>query len=103
MIHTVGTIWKGGGCNEQELLASCYFHSMQLAVEHGIRSVAFPFISTGIYRFPVELAAKIAVKTVNRFLEYNSNYFDLVEWVLFDSATERAYETEIDKLYENSN
>ena len=54
---------------------------------------------TGVYRFPVEPAAKIAVKTVSRFLENNESDFDLVEWVLFDSATESVYEKEVDKLY----
>lgn len=103
VIHTVGPIWNGGGSKEEELLASCYFHTMQLALEHGIRSVAFSSISTGAYRFPIELAAKIAVKTVNRFLEDNLNCFDFVEWVLFDAMTERAYEAEVDKLYENLN
>ena len=91
-----GAIHRAAG---SELLASCYFHSMQVALEHGIRSIAFPSISTGVYSFPVELAAKIAVKTVSRFLEDNENSFDLVEWVLFDSATESVYEKEVDKLY----
>ena len=95
----MGPIWKGGRRKEEELLARCYFHSMQVALEHGIRSIAFPSISTGVYRFPVELAAKIAVKTVSRFLEDNENSFDLVEWVLFDSSTESVYEKEVDKLY----
>lgn len=99
VIHTVGPIWNGGRHREEELLASCYFHSMQVALEHGIRSIAFPSISTGVYRFPVEFAAKIAVKTVSRFLEDNENSFDLVEWVLFDSATESVYEKEVDILY----
>ena len=99
MIHTVGTIWNGGRSKEEEFLASCYFHSMQVALEHGIRSIAFPSISTGVYSFPVELAAKVAVKTVSRFLEDNKNSFDLVEWVLFDSVTESVYEKEVDKLY----
>ena len=99
VIHTVGPIWNGGRSMEEELLASCYFHSMQVALEHGIRSIAFPSISTGVYRFPVEFAAKIAVKTVSRFLEDNENSFDLVEWVLFDSATESVYEKEVDILY----
>ncbi|MGN0353372.1 MAG: O-acetyl-ADP-ribose deacetylase [Roseburia sp.] len=98
VIHTVGPIWNGGRSKEEELLASCYFSSMQLALEHGIRSIAFPSISTGVYSFPVELAAKIAVKTVNRFLEDNENSFDLVEWVLFDTLTESAYKAEVDKL-----
>ena len=97
MIHTVGPIWNGCRSKEEELLASCYFHSMQLALENGIRSIAFPSISTGVYCFPVELAAKIAVKTVSRFLEDNGNSFDLVEWVLFDSRTESVYENEVDK------
>ena len=99
VIHTVGPIWNGGRSKEDELLASCYFHSMQVALEHGIRSIAFPSISTGVYSFPVELAAKIAVKTVSRFLEDNENSFDIVDWVLFDSATESVYEKEVDKLY----
>ena len=99
VIHTVGPIWNGGRSMEEELLASCYFHSMRVALEHGIRSIAFPSISTGVYRFPVELAAKIAVKTVSRFLENNENSFDFVEWVLFDNETERIYEGEVDKLY----
>ena len=95
VIHTVGPIWRGGGNKEEELLASCYFYSMQIALEHGIRSIAFPSISTGVYRFPVKLAASIAVKTVIRFLENNPDSFDIVEWVLFDSATEGIYEAEV--------
>lgn len=73
---------------------------MQLAMDKGIRTIAFPSISTGIYHFPVELAAKIAVRTVERFLQENEDSFDLVEWVLFDSVTESVYEAEVDKLYE---
>lgn len=95
VIHTVGPVWRGGGNREEELLASCYFHSMQVALEHGIRSIAFPSISTGVYRFPVKLAASIAVKTVIKFLKDNPDSFDIVEWVLFDLATENAYETEV--------
>lgn len=95
VIHTVGPVWRGGGNREEELLASCYSHSMQVALEHGIRSIAFPSISTGVYRFPVKLAASIAVKTVIKFLKDNPDSFDIVEWVLFDLATENAYETEV--------
>lgn len=72
---------------------------MKLALENGIRKIAFPSISTGVYSFPVELAAKVAVKTVNRFLKSNPSSFDLVEWVLFDAHTEAVYEAEVDKLY----
>ena len=98
VIHTVGPIWRGGRSNEEDLLASCYFQSMQVALEHGIRSIAFPSISTGVYRFPIELAAKIAVETVSRFLEDNPDRFDLVEWVLFDSVTESIYEAEVEDI-----
>ena len=76
---------------------------MKLAYDKGIRAIAFPSISTGIYSFPVELAAKISVYTVNRFLQDNPDSFDLVEWVLFDSVTHSVYEAEVDKLYVNSN
>ena len=99
VIHTVGPIWNGGRDREEELLANCYFNSMKLAMDNGIRSIAFPSISTGIYSFPVELAAKIAVHTVNRFLQDNPDCFDLVEWVLFDTHTESVYEDEVDKIY----
>ena len=100
VIHTVGPVWNGGKHKEEEQLANCYYNSMQIAMDKGIRTIAFPSISTGIYHFPVELAAKIAVRTVARFLQENEDSFDLVEWVLFDSVTELVYEAEVDKLYE---
>lgn len=99
VIHTVGPVWNGGKKNEEELLASCYYNSMKLAVEHNIRRIAFPSISTGIYHFPVDKAAKIAVGTVAGFLEENAGKIDLVEWVLFDENTERIYETEVNRYY----
>lgn len=100
VIHTVGPVWNGGGKNEAELLASCYYNSMKVAMENGIRRIAFPSISTGIYHFPVEQAAKIAVNIVKRFLDDNEGAFELVEWVLFDERTEKVYEAEVDKLYQ---
>ena len=68
---------------------------MKLAMDNGIRSIA-SFME--VYSFPVELAAKIAVHTVSRFLQNNPDCFDLVEWVLFDTHTESVYESEVDKL-----
>ena len=95
VIHTVGPIWYGGNNDEDKLLASCYYNSMKIAVENGIRTIAFPSISTGVYCFPVERAAKIAVDTVHRFLQENPDSFDLVEWVLFNAQATSAYETEV--------
>lgn len=95
VIHTVGPIWYGGNNDEDKLLASCYHNSMKIAVENGIRTIAFPSISTGVYCFPVERAAKIAVDTVHRFLQENPDSFDLVEWVLFNDQAASAYETEV--------
>ena len=68
VIHTVGPVWRGGGEDEDALLASCYRRSLEVAVEHDVRSVAFPSISTGIYGFPIERAAPIALRTINSFL-----------------------------------
>jgi len=64
VIHAVGPVWNGGGNNEEELLASCYRTALQLAAAHRVTSIAFPAISTGVYRFPADLAARIAVGTV---------------------------------------
>lgn len=69
VIHTVGPVWKGGNHGEKELLSSCYLESLQLADRHGLRSIAFPNISTGVYGFPKEPAARIAILTVREFLE----------------------------------
>jgi O-acetyl-ADP-ribose deacetylase (regulator of RNase III) len=68
VIHTVGPVWHGGMKNEEALLASCYRKSLQLAAENGLRSIAFPSISTGAYRFPIERASRIAMREVCRFL-----------------------------------
>ncbi len=95
IIHTVGPIWNGGSREEADLLANCYYNSMKLAAEKGIKSIAFPSISTGVYHFPVDLAAKIAVGTVKRFLDANPGTVELVEWVLFDDRTYSYYEKEI--------
>jgi len=69
-------------------------------LQNGIHTIAFPSISTGVYAFPVDLAAEVAVGTVNRFLKENENKFDLVEWVLFDDETKKCYDAEVDKLGE---
>jgi len=69
VIHTVGPVWHGGKHNEDELLASCYRNSLALAVKHSIRTIAFPCISTGAYRFPSERAASIALTEIKNFLE----------------------------------
>ena len=95
VIHTVGPVWHGGDHGESELLASCYRRSLQVAAEHGIRRIAFPSISTGVYHYPVNEAARIAVGTVAEFLEEHPDAFDVVEWVLFDDNTMQVYEQAI--------
>lgn len=69
VIHTVGPVWNGGHQREPVLLASCYCRSLQVAAQHGVRSIAFPSISTGVYGYPVEAAARIALDTVRRCLK----------------------------------
>ncbi|MCR4907824.1 MAG: O-acetyl-ADP-ribose deacetylase [Lachnospiraceae bacterium] len=95
VIHTVGPVWHGGGNGEPELLSSCYHNSLKVAMENGIRTIAFPSISTGVYGYPVDKAAKVAVATVKKFMEENPGKFDLVYWVCFDERTLKAYEQEI--------
>jgi O-acetyl-ADP-ribose deacetylase (regulator of RNase III) len=79
VIHTVGPVWRGGENDEPELLASCYRNSMAIAVKNRIKSIAFPSISTGVYGYPVELAARVAVKTIRNAIGQPSK----IEEVLF--------------------
>ena len=90
VIHTVGPVWHGGNKNEDKLLANCYKNSLKLAKENGIKSIAFPAISTGVYGFPSDLAASIAVKTVREFLEKDDS-LDKVIFVCFDEITYHYY------------
>lgn len=90
VIHAVGPRWSGGGKNEAELLASAYRTSLELAARHACRTVAFPSISTGIYGYPLELAAPVAINTVRDFL-LKQPVFDQIRFVLFDETTFEAY------------
>ena len=101
IIHTDGQVWNGGKHNEDELLADCYQNSLKLAVNHHIRTIAFPSISTGVYSFPVERAANIAVSTVAAFLKEHPGQLDMVMWVLFDDHTERAYQKAVELILGN--
>lgn len=92
VIHTVGPVWHGGSHSEAELLAGCYKHSLELAMKHGIRTVAFPSISTGVYSYPVQQAAEIAVQTVRKVVAEHPDAFDEILWVLFDERTKLVYD-----------
>lgn len=92
VIHTVGPIWRGGESGEPGKLASCYRRSLEVAMDNDIRTVAFPSISTGVYSYPLEEAARIAVTTVSDFISEHPDAFDRVMWVLFDSRTKAAYD-----------
>ncbi len=98
VIHTAGPIWNGGRSGEAGLLADCYFHSLELARQNGIRSIAFPSISTGVYSYPLEQAAEIAVRTVHTYIDTNKGAFDRIVWVLFHDRTYRVYEKQIAML-----
>jgi len=90
IIHTVGPFWAGGNKNEDEFLANCYKNSLKIAVENNVKSVAFPAISTGIYRFPLEKAAKIAVTEVKKFLGDNESIENVI-FVCFDETIFKLY------------
>jgi O-acetyl-ADP-ribose deacetylase (regulator of RNase III) len=91
VIHAVGPVWRGGTQGEDELLASCYRRSLELALAYGIRTIAFPAISTGAYGFPKDRAARIAVQEIRRFLESHPSALEKVFLVAFDSATLDCY------------
>jgi len=90
VIHTVGPVWNGGKYEEENLLARCYKNSLRLAIENKIKSIAFPAISTGVYRFPLELATKIAIREVKDFLS-NNDTFEKIIFVCFDERTYNSY------------
>lgn len=97
VIHTVGPIYRGGIHHEAELLENAYRNSLQLAVNYGIRTIAFPSISTGVYSYPLEEAAEIAVTTVKKFYKEHLDDLDYVRFVLFDAKTKKAYDDAIMK------
>ena len=90
VIHTVGPVWRGGNNGEDELLANCYKNSLILAKDYKIKSIAFPAISTGVYRFPIERASKIAKSTVRAFLDQNPE-IEKVIFVCFNQAIYDSY------------
>ena len=90
VFHAVGPVWHGGSHGEDELLASCYRRCLELALEVGARSLAFPAISTGVYRFPPERAAKIAIATVRSRIELSG--LEEVSFVCFNDETLRIYQ-----------
>lgn len=92
VIHAVGPVWRGGDAGEEDLLASAYRTSLDLAAREGCRTVAFPSISTGIYGYPVDLAAGIALQTVDAWIAEHPDALDAVTFVLFSSDALGAFE-----------
>ena len=92
VIHTVGPVWHGGKSGEEQALASCYRNSLEIARDNGLRGVAFPSISTGVYGFPMERAAPIAVREVNLFINSEPDALDEVIFVCFGDHAVKAYE-----------
>ncbi|MBU8893945.1 MAG: O-acetyl-ADP-ribose deacetylase [Bacteroidales bacterium] len=97
IIHTVGPVWNGGTKNEPQLLTNCYKNSLQIALDKKLATVAFPNISTGVYGFPKEMAADIAIRTVNNFLN-QSKKIKSVYFVCFDEENYNLYKEKLIKL-----
>ena len=97
VLHTPGPVWHGGNRDEDELLASCYLSCLHLASEYGCKTVAFPSISTGVYHFPLERAAAIALGTIAAYLERHPE-IERVSMVCFDARTKTAYDAALKAL-----
>ena len=100
VIHTVGPVWRGGNNREPELLASAYRESLQLAADNQLTSVAFPSISTGAYGYPVDHAARVALKEVVSFISKDITSVKEIVFVLFDSRTLAAYSSALEEKTE---
>jgi O-acetyl-ADP-ribose deacetylase (regulator of RNase III) len=96
VIHTVGPVWSGGNRNEEQLLRNAYYNSLNLAREKGIKSVSFPSISTGVYRFPIDKASRIALNTVKEFVQKHN--FVEVRFVLFSERDLKVYEDALKEI-----
>ena len=101
VIHTPGPVWHGGNNGEAELLASCYRSCLTLASENGCKTVDFPSISTGVYHFPLDMAAAIASKTIKEYLDAHPE-IERVRMVCFDERTKAAYDSAIAALEANA-
>jgi len=97
VIHTVGPVWNGGNKKENEKLESCYLNSLKLATQNNCKTIAFPSISTGIYKFPKDKAAKIAIKTIKDFLE-NENTIEKVILISFDDENFNILKNELESI-----
>ncbi len=102
VIHTVGPVWEDGNSGEPELLASCYRESLRLAADNGIQSIAFPSISTGIYGYPIEKAAVVALTAVNDFIKENNAAPKKIQFVLFDETTHKHYMDALSTVFPKS-
>jgi O-acetyl-ADP-ribose deacetylase (regulator of RNase III) len=91
VVHAVGPVWRGGGEGEPTLLASAYRRSLQVAAQHGLRSISFPSISTGAFVYPIRLAAPVALSAVVEFLEQEPHGLDEVRMVLYTRENDKAY------------
>ena len=98
VIHTVGPVWNGGKYKEVELLKNCYYNSLKLASRHGLQTIAFPNISTGVYHFPKDHAADIAISTMMDYLEEDPS-IRKVYFVCFDQENYRIYEKKMQEYF----
>ncbi|MBQ4347218.1 MAG: O-acetyl-ADP-ribose deacetylase [Firmicutes bacterium] len=98
VIHTPGPIWRGGTKGEPELLANCYRNCLALAAERGIKTIAFPSISTGVYRFPLSQAAEIAVREIANFIDTHESSLEEITLVCYDEETYKTYKEALSRM-----